>query len=31
VDAKNGKLIRQPLGVLGWSDKIRCTYPETGE
>ncbi len=31
VDAKSGKLIRQPLGVLGWSDKIVCNYPESGE
>jgi hypothetical protein len=31
VDAKNGKLIRQPLAVLGWGQTIVCNYPESGE
>ena len=24
-------LVRQPLGVLGWANKVRCQEPETGE
>ncbi len=31
IDIKNGKLVRQPLDVLGWTKTIRCNYPEMGE
>jgi uncharacterized protein len=31
VDAQGGKLIRQPLGVLGWDHRLKCNYPEDGE
>ena len=31
VDVASGQLVRQPLGVLGWSERVRCQEPETGE
>jgi len=31
VDIAHGQFIRQPLGVLGWSDKVRCQEPEVGD
>jgi len=31
VDIARGQLVRQPLGVLGWSQRVRCQEPETGE
>ncbi len=31
VDVAHGLLIRQPLGVLDWSDKVRCQEPEVGD
>lgn len=31
VDVARGQLVRQPLGVLGWSELVRCQEPETGE
>jgi uncharacterized protein len=31
VEVAAGQLVRQPLGVLGWSDRVRCQEPETGE
>ena len=31
VDAAHGQFIRQPLGVLDWSDKVRCQEPEVGD
>jgi len=31
VDLADGVLRRQPLGVLGWSETIRCRQPEFGE
>jgi hypothetical protein len=31
VDIENGALRRQPLGVLGWGETIRCQQPEFGE
>jgi hypothetical protein len=30
TDLTAGKLVRQPLAVLGWDHSLRCTYPETG-
>jgi len=31
VDIVAGQFVRQPLGVLGWPDRVRCQEPETGE
>ena len=31
VDIAHGQFIRQPLGVLDWSDKVRCQEPEVGD
>jgi uncharacterized protein len=31
INAQEGKLLRQPLGVLGAEKSIRCNFPETGE
>jgi uncharacterized protein len=31
VDIASAQLVRQPLGVLGWSERVRCQEPETGE
>ena len=31
VDLARGLLVRQPLGVLGWAQTLRCQEPETGE
>ena len=31
VNLAAGQLIRQPLGVLGWTTTLRCQEPETGE
>ena len=31
VDIENGVLRRQPLGVLGWGETIRCRQPEFGD
>ena len=31
IDGTNGKLLRQPLGVLGVEDTVRCQQPESGE
>ena len=31
VDVAHGQFIRQPLGVLDWSDKLRCQEPEVGD
>ena len=31
VDVAHGQFIRQPLGVLDWSDKVRCQEPEVGD
>jgi len=31
VRGEDVKLLRQPLDLLGWSQAIRCTQPETGE
>ena len=31
VDLARGLLVRQPLGVLGWAQTVRCQEPETGE
>ncbi len=31
IDDERGKLVRQPLGVLGVEDTVRCQEPETGE
>ena len=31
VDVEHGQFIRQPLGVLGWTQSMRCQEPETGE
>ncbi len=31
VDVAHGQFIRQPLGVLDWSGKVRCQEPEVGD
>ena len=31
VDVAHGQFIRQPLGVLAWSDRVRCQEPEVGD
>jgi uncharacterized protein YecT (DUF1311 family) len=31
VDMTHGRLIRQPLEVLGWGEKVRCQEPEVGD
>ena len=31
VDIAHDQFIRQPLGVLDWSDKLRCQEPEVGD
>jgi uncharacterized protein len=31
VDIAGGQLVRQPLGVLGWSERVRCQEPETSD
>lgn len=31
VDVAHGRLIRQPLGVLDWSGRVRCQEPEVGD
>jgi uncharacterized protein YecT (DUF1311 family) len=31
VDVAHGELIRQPLGVLGWSVRLHCRAPEIGD
>lgn len=31
VDVAHGRLIREPLGVLGWSGRLRCQEPEVGD
>lgn len=31
IDIENGVLRRQPLGVLGWGETIRCRQPEFGD
>jgi uncharacterized protein YecT (DUF1311 family) len=31
VDLAQGRLVRQPLSVLGWSEALRCQQPESGE
>ena len=31
VDVAHGQFIRQPLGVLGWSERVRCQEPEVGD
>jgi uncharacterized protein YecT (DUF1311 family) len=31
VDVAHSRFIRQPLGVLDWSDKLRCQEPEVGD
>lgn len=31
VDVAHGRLVRQPLGVLGWSERVRCQEPEVGD
>ena len=31
IDIENGMLRRQPLGVLGWGETIRCRQPEFGD
>jgi len=31
VDVAHGRLIREPLGVLGWSMSVRCQEPEVGD
>ena len=31
IDLPNGVLRRQPLGVLGWGETIRCRQPEFGD
>ena len=31
VDVEHGQFIRQPLGVLGWVQKVRCQEPEVGD
>jgi uncharacterized protein len=31
IDDKNGKLVRQPIEVLGWTKTMRCNHPEIGE
>ena len=31
IDDTHGKLIRQPLGVLGVEASVRCQEPETGD
>ena len=31
VDIAHGPLIRQPLGVLDWSGRVRCQEPEVGD
>jgi uncharacterized protein YecT (DUF1311 family) len=31
VDVAHGRLIRQPLGVLDWSARLRCQEPEVGD
>lgn len=31
VDVAHGRLVRQPLGVLGWDARVRCQEPEVGE
>ena len=31
VDVEHGQFIRQPLGVLGWGEKVRCQEPEVGD
>lgn len=31
IDVENGVLRRQPIGVLGWGETIRCRQPEFGD
>jgi uncharacterized protein YecT (DUF1311 family) len=31
VDVAHGQFIRQPLGVLDWTEKLRCRQPEFGD
>ena len=31
VDIAHGRLIREPLGVLGWSARVRCQEPAVGD
>ena len=31
IDGERGKLVRQPLGVLGVENGVRCQEPETGD
>jgi hypothetical protein len=31
IDIENGVLRRQPIGVLGWGETIRCRQPEFGD
>ena len=31
VDVAHGQFIRQPLGVLAWSERVRCQEPEVGD
>lgn len=31
VEAEAGRLVRQPLEVLGWTRAVRCQQPESGE
>jgi len=31
VDVAHGRFIRQPLGVLAWSERVRCQEPEVGD
>ena len=31
VDVAHGQFIRQPLGVLGWAQSVRCQEPEVGD
>ena len=31
LDVAHGQFVRQPLGVLGWSERLRCQEPEVGD
>ena len=31
VDVAHGQFVRQPLGVLAWSERVRCQEPEVGD
>ena len=31
VDVEHGQFIREPPGVLGWAQKVRCQEPEVGD